>query len=59
MYWYVSDEVWRRLIEQLVVGKVRTPPAIRSLLQLGLHTRAEQLHMVFAIVLPTPSPGSR
>ena len=38
-----SDEVWRRLFEQLRAGKVHTPPAIRSLLQLGRHTRAEQL----------------
>jgi len=38
-----SDEVWRQLFEKLRAGKVHTPPAIRSLLQLGRHTRAEQL----------------
>ena len=38
-----SDELWKRLFEQLRAGKVHTPPAIRSLLQLGRHTRAEQL----------------
>jgi len=38
-----SDEVWKQLFEQLRAGKVHTPPAIRSLLQLGRHTRAEQL----------------
>ena len=38
-----SDDVWKQLFEQLRAGKVHTPPGIRSLLQLGRHTRAEQL----------------